>query len=272
MNDYYIRTPEQDESRGPFNIPKLLTLAEAGQVTENTLYYDEEKEEWIPIALNEELKAQVFPKSESLKLRLGTSGQDGTSSQEGADEDGEEINVEKLLKAAEADTEETRHLKRSQKSFERAVALASLTLGLMMILSAISFLIPHLDAIQGAVNEGTYTNLFNYPFLLVGVFDLIMAVLLLLSVTEVYPVIRGRSMLGFGFGVYLGWALGDPLIMLAFGLGGAGVFLATISQRLSLMILAIAMGVGGNGALAFLAINDRFAEFYSAIQINLFTQ
>lgn len=270
MTDYYIRTPEQDESRGPFNISKLLTLAEAGQVTENTLYYDEEKEEWIPIALNEELKAQVFPKSESLKLRIGESSEDEISSDDSTDDGG--IDVKNLLKAAEADTEETRHLKRSQKSFERAVALASMTLGLMMILSSISFFIPHLDAIQGAVNEGNYANLVNYPFLLVGIFDLVMAVLLLLSVTEVYPLIRGRSMLGFGFGVYVGWALGDPLIMLAFGLGGAGVFLATISQRLSLMILSIVMGIGGNGALAFLAINDRFAEFYGSFQLSLFTQ
>lgn len=270
MTDYYIRTPEQDESRGPFNISKLLTLAEAGQVTENTLYYDEEKEEWLPIALNEELKAQVFPKSESLKLRIGESSEDEISSDDSTDDGG--IDVKNLLKAAEADTEETRHLKRSQKSFERAVALASMTLGLMMILSSISFFIPHLDAIQGAVNEGNYANLVNYPFLLVGVFDLVMAVLLLLSVTEIYPLIRGRSMLGFGFGVYVGWALGDPLIMLAFGLGGAGVFLATISQRLSLMILSIVMGIGGNGALAFLAINDRFAEFYGSFQLSLFTQ
>jgi hypothetical protein len=271
MHEYYIRTPEQDESRGPFNISKLLTLAEAGQVTENTLFYDEEKEEWIPIGLNAELKAQVFPEKESIKLRIGPESKNaGEHDEDSPDEGG--INVENMLKAAEADTRETRHLKRSQKSFERAVALASMTLGLMMLLSAISFLIPHLDAIQGAVNEGTIAKLVNYPFLLVGVFDLIMAILLLLSVTEIYPVVRGRSMLGLGFGVYLGWALGDPLLMLAFGLGGVGVFLATVAQRVSLMVLAIAMGIGGNGALAYLAINNRFADFYSAIQISLFTQ
>lgn len=269
MPDYYIRTPEQDESRGPFNVSKLLTLAEAGQVTENTLYYDEEKEEWIPIGLNEELMTQVFPEKENIKLRIGH-GSENEATQEGAEESG--ISVENMLKAAEADTEETRHLKRSQKSFERAVALASMTLGLMMILSSISFLVPHLDAIQGAVNEGNYPGLLNYPFLLVGVFDLIMAVLLLLSVTDIYPVIRGRGMLGLGFGVYLGWALGDPLLMLAFGLGGAGLFLATIAQRLSFMVLAIVMGIVGNGALAYLAINNRFAEFYSSFQISLFTQ
>lgn len=270
MTDYYIRTPEQDESRGPFNISKLLTLAEAGQVTANTLYYDEEKEEWIPIALNEQLEAQVFPKSERLTLRIAQSKSDQSSTDDSTGDD--KIEVENMLKAAEADTQETRHLKQSQKSFERAVALASMALGLMMILSSISFLIPHIDAIQGAVNEGTYANLINYPFLLLGIFDLIMAVLLLLSVTEVYPLLRGRSMLGLGFGVYVGWALGDPLLMLAFALGGAGVFLATVAQRLSIMVLAIIMGICGNGAIAYLALNNRFAEFYGSIQLSLFTQ
>jgi len=270
MLEYYIRTPEQDESRGPFDASKLRTLAEAGQVTENTLYYDEDKEEWIPMALNEALKAEIFPAAKSLKLQLGQGSGAEASSEESEDKTG--IKVEDMLKAAEADTEETRHLKRSQKSFEKAVALASMTLGLMMLLSALSFLIPHHNAIQSAVSEFAYTRLLNYPFLLVGIFDLVMAILLLLSVTEIYPLIRGRSMLGLGFGVYVGWALGDPLLMLAFGLGGAGLFLATLAPNLSTMLLAIVMGIGGNGALAYLAINERFAGFYDTVQLNLFTQ
>lgn len=271
MLDYYIRTPEQNESRGPFDVSKLRTLVEAGQVTENTLYYDEDKEEWLPIALNADLKAEIFPEKKSIKLRVGPS-HDPEAFPEDAEEDEGEINIHDMLKAAEGDTEETRHLKQMQKSFEKAVALASTTLGLMLILSAISFLIPHHEAVQSAASEQAYLSLLNYPFLLLGIFDLIMAILLLLSVTEIYPLIRGRSMLGVGFGVYVGWALGDPVLMLAFGLGGAGIFLATIAQRLSIMLLAIVMGIGGNGALAYLAVNERFAAFYSSIQLNLFTQ
>lgn len=270
MSEYYIRTPEHDESRGPFTVSKLNTLAEAGQVKANTLYYDEDKEEWIPIALNEALVAEVFPKSEGLKLTVGLKEEDEALSEE----EGEEaaINIHDMLKAAEGDTEETRHLKRSQESFEKAVALASMSLGIMMLLTAISFIVPHLSAIQGAFSESFYAGMLNYPFLLVGIFDLIIAILLLLSVTDIYPLVRGRSMLGLGFGLYVGWAIGDPLIMMAFGIGGIGIFLATIAQKLSLMILAVVMGIGGNGALAFLAINDRFVEFYSTVQFNLFSK
>ena len=268
MPAYYIRTPEQDESRGPFDIAKLATLAEAGQITENTLYYDEEKEEWIPIALSEELKAAVFPQRETLSLKIGE--EEADTSEESQEEGG--INVEDMLKAAEADTEETRHLKRSQKSFERAVALASMTLGLMMLFSAVSFIVPHLAIIQGAISEQLYPNMLNYPFLLVGAFDLLMALLLLLSVTDVYPIIRGRAMLGLGFGAYVAWAIGDPLLLGLFAAGGVGVFMATISQKLSIMLLSIIMGIGANGFLAYLAINGRFDEFYSVIQLNLVAQ
>ena len=50
MADYYIRTPDREESRGPFEASQLLTLAEAGQITENTLHYDETKKSGPPLA------------------------------------------------------------------------------------------------------------------------------------------------------------------------------------------------------------------------------
>jgi len=270
MPDYYIRTPEQDESRGPFDITKLRTLAEAGQVHENTLYYDEDKEEWMPIALNEFLMMEVFPKREKLNLDIKMR-EESTESPHSREKESE-INVEDLLKAAEADTEETRHLKRNRKSFERSVAVASMTLGFIMILSAVSFIVPHMAVIQAAGGEKFYTNLLNYPFLLVGVFDLIMSVLVMLAVTEIYPLLRGRSMLGLGFGLYVGWALGDPMIMLGFGLGGLGVFMITVSQKFSITVAAIAMGILGNGLLLYLATEGRLDDFYGTFQLTLFSQ
>ena len=70
MADYYIRSKDDNDSRGPFDLSKLQTLAEAKQIDENTLYYDEEKEEWLPVGLNAELKAAVFPVREKLKLNI----------------------------------------------------------------------------------------------------------------------------------------------------------------------------------------------------------
>lgn len=264
MADYYIRTPEQDESRGPFDISKLVTLAEAGQVTPNTLYYDEDKEEWIPIALNEELNAQVFPERETLSLKV-----EEAEKPDAVEKDPGGLNVETMLAAAEGETAEKKKQTRQKKSFERAATISAVGLGLMMIFSALYMVFPVVPVLQGAINEQQVSAIFNYPTVLVGVFDLIMGILLLLSVTEVYPVLRGRAMLGLGFGIYVGWAIGDPILMAATAAAGIGVFMATISQSLNTMITAFVLGIGGNLYLAYLALNGRLDGFFDTIVFNL---
>lgn len=270
MADYYIRTPDHEESRGPFDPTKLLTLAEAGQITENTLYYDESKEEWVPIGLNQELKEEIFPQREKLQLNL--SHKDEVQAKAEAtrpEEDGEPIQVNKLLAAAEADTEETRYLKKKQKSLEKAAGIASTALGVMMLLSAVSFIMPHFQLIRGSLEQGDAGVLFNYPILLVGVFDLIMGILLVLAVTEVYPLVRGRAALVLGFGVYVAWAIGDPLLLGVFAAAGVGIFMATVTESFLVMLLSCAAGILGNGYLAFLAITGRFNSFYDGLHLQL---
>ncbi len=264
MSDYYIRTPEQDESRGPFDISKLQTLAEAGQINPNTLYYDEDKEEWIPLALNDSLRAQVFPEREKLSLKIR---EDNAAAEESGETGG--LNVESMLAAAEGDTAEKRKLTRQKKSFDRAATIAAVGLGLMMIFSALFMILPLISVIQGALNEKGFATIFNYPTILIGTFDLIMGILLLLSVTEVYPLLRGRAMLLLGFGVYVGWSLGDPSLVALSVAASVGIFMATISQSMTTMLLAFALGIGGNAYLAYLALNGRFDGFFDSIVFNL---
>ena len=266
MSDFYIRTPEQDESRGPFDISKLQTLAEAGQINPNTLYYDEDKEEWIPIALNESLQAQVFPEREKLSLKIHKETETETKAEK---EEASGLNVESMLVAAEGDTEEKRNLTRQKKSLEQAAAMSAAGLGIMMIFSALFMILPLVPAIQAASNDGSLATIFNYPTILIGTFDLIVGILLILSVTEVFPLARGRAMLTLGFGVYVGWALGDPLLMGLTAAAGIGIFLATISQSVSTMILAFILGIGGNGYLAYLALDGRFDGFFDTIVLDL---
>lgn len=261
MSDYYIRTPEQDESRGPFDISKLLTLAEAGQINPNTLYYDEDKEEWIPLALNNSLHAQVFPEREKLALKI--------HQERAVHSEATGINVESMLVAAEGDTEEKRKLTRQKKSFERAAGISAAGLGVMLIFSALFMILPLISVIQGAISEGNFATVFNYPIILIGLFDLILGLLLILSVTEVFPLARGRAMLTLGFGIYVGWALGDPLLIGLTAAAGIGIFLATISQSMGTMILAFILGLGGNGTLAYLALDGRFDGFFNSIVLNL---
>jgi hypothetical protein len=270
MADYYIRTPDRDESRGPFEISQLLTLAEAGQINENTLFYDESKEEWTPIALNKQLKGEVFPNREKLSLKLGQSSQDDDQDDQddGMHEQGG-IQVSDMLAAAERDSDETQHLKKKEESFQKAAALSTSSLGIMLLLSAVTILAPHFPAINEAISADQVATIINYPFIIVGLFDLIMAALLFLAVTEIYPILRARSMLTLGFGIYVGWALGAPLILFAFALSGLGIFYATISQKFSTMLLAMALGIGGNALLAYLSIVGHFAGFFESFNFEI---
>lgn len=278
MADYYIRTPDREESRGPFSPTQLLTLAEAGQITDNTLYYDETKEEWIPIALNEQLKAEVFPQREKLSLKI-CEVTDGKKSKkkakkkaiEESDEKEEQggLDVNVMLAAAEGDTKETRHLKKKKESLEKAAGLAGTSLGIMMMLSAATLLMPHSATISTSFSDDTYTLLVNYPLILIGLFDFLMAACLFLAVTEVFPLIRGRAMLTFGFGIYLGWAVGDPTITIAAGAAGFGILYATIAQSLPKMLFAILLGIGGNGYLVYLATLGLFNDLFNNVMFQL---
>jgi hypothetical protein len=262
MPDYYIRTPEQDESRGPFDISKLQTLAEAGQITSNTLFYDEDKEEWIPIALNESLCATVFPQKEKLELKIQK--ERAAEKKEAAS-----IDVQSMLDAAEGNTKEKRKLMRQKKSFQQATSIASTGIGLMCILSALILILPLVPTLQGAIKDGNTVSMLNYLTVWIAGFDLLLGVLLILSVTEVYPLARARGMLTLGFGIYVGWALGDPLLSGLAAAAGFGIFLATISRSIISLILAFVLGIGGNGYLAYLALNGRFDGFFNHIVFNL---
>ena len=270
MPDYYIKTPDREESRGPFDIEKLQTLADAGQVTEETLYYDDAKEAWQPIADNETLKDGIFPEKEKLTLKVRTEGESSEAQdRENKESDETDLKVEEMLAAAEGTTEDTRHRKKEEESFQKAVALASSGIGLMLLFSAITLIVPHFEAVTAAIEEEAYGTVINYPFLMIGLFDFLMAVMLFLAVTEIYPLLRVRAMLTLGFGAYVGWALGDPILVAASVAGGIGILLATLAQAYGTMLLALLLGLGGNGYLAYLSLSERFANFFDAVRFNL---
>jgi hypothetical protein len=267
MSDYYIRTPDKDESRGPFDVSKLNTLAEAEQINPNTLYYDEDKEEWLPIALNEELHAQVFPKREKLSLKINT-GEPGPAKAKAEKKTGD-IKVEAMLAAAEGDTAEKRKHTKRKKSLHRTASSAAVVLAIMMLFSSLFMVLPLVPELGRILDANGPAFILNYPTLLLGIFDLIMSILLLLSVTEVYPLLRGRAMLGLGFGGYVGWAIGDPWLMGLTVAAGLGIFLGTLAQQVRTLVLAGLLGIGGHAYLAYLALNGRFDGFFESVVFNL---
>jgi hypothetical protein len=193
------------------------------------------------------------------------------SAEDQPEEEGEEerIDVQEILAAADGETEETRHLKKGKESMEKASAVAPSGLAAAMALSGLFLLFPHFGVLLNAFGEGAVTDLLGFPFFLVALLDLFLALALLLAVTEVYPYVRGRAMIGLGFGVYLGWALQSPDLILVFFLAGLGPFTATLSKRLSLTVAALAIAVIANGYLAYLSLTGRFDGFFESVQISL---
>jgi hypothetical protein len=267
MSEVYIRTPDRDESRGPFTESKLASLAEAGQITENTLYYDEDKEEWLPIGLNADLKAAVFPEREKLSLKMAERRR--RDDEDAGEAGGKEISVEQMLADAGGVSMETRHRQEANRSAQRAAALSIPATGTMMLLSVVFLVIPHIEIIRVAVEESAYSRMLHHPFVVLALFDLLMGVLLFLTVTEVFPLLRARAALTAGFGVYLAWALGDPTLIATFAGAGAGLFLATVTRRFPVMLLAVLLGLAGHGLLAYLSITGRFDGFFEAAAIGL---
>lgn len=278
MAEYYIRTPDRDESRGPFTPEQLLSLAEAEQVDINTLYYDDFKEEWLPIATNPELKEKVFPKKEKLKLRIDQheDTEEKKDKKEKKKKDAKEkakSTVSDMLAVAEKDTKDARSKRRQEQSFKRANFINTNGLCLIMLLSAATLLVPHLAFIKEITSDRSTSLklLLNYPLIILGFLDLIMSIYVYFGDRKLNPVLRLRAMLTLGFGVYIGWALDDLYILLASASFGVGILWSTLSRRFLFSILAVALGFGGSAVLAYLALSGYFNGFLESVQFEFFT-
>ena len=67
--EFYIRNASETEARGPFTIEQLVSLAEAGQVTADTLYYDANAERWLALGSDLTIKAAIFPEKKKLVIK-----------------------------------------------------------------------------------------------------------------------------------------------------------------------------------------------------------
>lgn len=248
--EYYIRSPDAETARGPYDVEKLVTLAEAGQVSQETLYYDDDLQAWVAIGANAELRDKVFPARKSLQLRKRESG--GESDRD-EDEDRPEVSVSEMLAAAEGTTEETRYVKERELWAQRTAAFSAPALGVLLLASAATFIYPSWQTVEGlwAGEADIAALVLQQPHILLGAFDLVVGVLILLAATEVYPLIRFRAMLGGGYlsVLYLAdFVHGDVnglYLAASSALFGIGVFIGTLTLNFRLMIFSIAAAAAG---------------------------
>lgn len=266
---YYIRPMDSETARGPFDIDKLNTLAEAGQVTAETLYFDDDLEAWAAIGSNADLNEKVFPSKKKLSLRR-EKDRKRKSKATVDDQSREVISVEEMLAAAEGQTDETRHLKKEIRWQHRAASIAVPALALVCLISAATYIYPSWSTILLIIDQDpeVLDAVLRKPLLILGVLDLFFGLCLFLAATEVYPLLRARAALGIGFFGYFYWASfvnGDPLgiiLSLCSVAYGIGVFTCTLTLNFKMMLLAVLTSLGG--ALIF-AYFTTFAPLISSL-------
>ncbi|MEO6873757.1 MAG: GYF domain-containing protein [Opitutaceae bacterium] len=250
MEEIYIRSESETEARGPFNLEQLVSLADTGQVTAETLFYDANTEQWAAIGSNEELMGQILPQRKKLKIKskskLTLLNEEGDSSPP--------ITVDEMLAAAEGRTAETAGRQDPAIAMARAAAIGRWSVILMLILAAAGELLPAADAVMTL----DPAKLLPYPLAFLGAIDLLLATLLGLGVVATYPFVRFRAALGIGFIGFIFWTQPDshsitPLIYL--GAGSLGLYLTTIFISYLPVFASAALGIAGMGALSWFLIS-----------------
>jgi len=245
--EFYIREASETEARGPFNLEQLVSLAETGQVTIETLWYDPMVEDWAVIAASDELKSALFPEKRKLRMKV----KEVIPVQKSTDSVAP-ITVEDMLAGAEGRTADTKDKKDPAIAQAQAARIGMWAAVACLVLAAAGEILPAADAIA-AMDVG---KLLAQPFAFLGALDLFVAIMLGLGVDSFYPVVRFRAAAGLGLFGFVFFAQGMPVPLLAVLAGSAGLYFATVWVDMLPVVVASALGVvGAAGAAYFLLVS-----------------
>ncbi len=239
--EFYIRTASETEAHGPFTQEQLVSLAEAGKVDPQTLYYEASNEQWVAIGANAELKAIVFPE----KRRLTIKAKDRVATLNSSRDTSPPLTVGDMLAAAEGRTAETKDKGDRAVMMERAARIGRYATTSMLAISAISLLLPSIDLIANQ----EWDKLVYEPFVYLGLLDFACVLLLLLGVVTLYPFIRFRAMFAIGFLGLIFFTQGQIVPLFAVAAGSLGIYLTTVF--VSYVGLGLSVGLGLAGMLGF---------------------
>ncbi len=239
--EFYIRAASETEAHGPFTQEQLASLAEAGRIDLQTLYYEATTEQWVSIGVNPELKEALFPE----KKRLTVKPKETIVSLNAGHKTNPPITVDDMLAAADGRTKDTKGKRDISIAYEKAAALGRHAATLMLFVSGVSLLLPNIDALLAL----EYAKLIVEPYFWLGATDLVLCLFLGLGVTSAYQFIRFRCMLGLGLMGVLFWAAGDLYPLIVVGAGSIGLYLTTVF--LSYIALGISVGLGFAGLAGF---------------------
>jgi hypothetical protein len=244
--EFYIREASENEARGPFNLEQLVSLAETGQVTIETLWYDANIEDWSLIGANDELKSAIFPEKRKLRMKVKEIVPQSKRSDTMAP-----ITVEDMLAGAEGRTADTKD-KIDPAIMQAHAARIGMWSGVAcLVLLAAGEILPAADAIAAM----DINKLMGQPLVVLGVADLFVATMLGLGVVQFYPVVRFRAALGLGLFGFAFYAQGMAIPLIAEAAGAAGLYLATLWVDMLPVLVACAVGVVGSAGTAYFLLS-----------------
>ena len=240
--EIYIRNQTDTEARGPFNVEQISSLAEAGQVTAETLVYDSTTEQWVALSANPELMAAAFPEKKRLSLKAKE-----IKTLNKPDENAKAITVNDMLAAAEGRTDDTKGKSDPEIAMMRAAKVGLIGATVTLVAAAAAEILPATEALTSM----DPAKIMAQPLVILGVVDVILAVLLGLGMSTIYSFVRFRAALGFGLMGFMFYAQGLSLPLIEVAAGTAGLYLCTVFVSLIPVIVAAAAGIGGMGMLAW---------------------
>ncbi len=247
MQEYYIRKEGDEDSRGPFTIEQLISLVEAGQVDRQTFYYDAEAEKWVEIQSNGELVIALFPVKKKLSMRakenIRTLNITPTQEQK-------PITVEDMLAAAEGMTDETYARRDLSAEFARNALWGLRAMAAMLLVSAAGLLISNM----GVLATMEFAAIATSPLILIGLADLVLALLLFLEVTQIYNLIRIRAVVGVGFFLVYFLSGGEYLAFAALVAGSICLYAGTLVSNLWAVIGIAVLGLASMGGFAYIML------------------
>ncbi len=242
--EFYIRHASETEARGPFSLDQLVSLAETGSVTVDSLYYDATAEQWVIIGDNPTVKAAIFPEKKKLSIKAK---EHMPSLNKPKTDSSAPITVDDMLAAAEGRTSETKDKISGEFAASRAAAVGMWSLVLMFVISAAGSMLPAVDVIMTM----DPAKIAAHPLAILGAIDLVFAVLLGLGMASLYPMVRFRAACGIGFFGLVFFLQGDHAPLLAAVAGGLGLYLCTIFVSMLPVLISAALGLSGLGYVAY---------------------
>ncbi|EIP97625.1 hypothetical protein OpiT1DRAFT_02072 [Opitutaceae bacterium TAV1] len=190
--EFYIRQPSEEEARGPYTLEQMTSLAENGEVTRETLYYEAATEQWVATGDNPDLAEILYPSKKVLRVKK----KEKIQSLNEADLTTKPITVQQMLAAAEGRVEEgASTLPPPEVAQARATMIGRIGAIAMLAVTAIGFTAYS----GGALLKGDFAALATKPLGYFAAADLILAILLACRLNFAHGLTRLRAALFVGF-------------------------------------------------------------------------